>query len=50
MGTGSVILQKIKIASGSRISANSVLHTNVKTKSLIHGNPGKKYKILLLQF
>ena len=50
MGTGSVILQKIKIASGSRISANSFLHTNVKTKSLIHGNPGKKIKFDYFNF
>ncbi len=45
IGTGAVLMQKVKIASDCKVSSNSVVLKSVKIKSLLHGNPAKKFKL-----
>ena len=47
MGSNSTIMQNIIIHRLSKLTANSALYNDLKSKFIAHGNPAKQKKLIL---
>ena len=45
IGSNSTVMQNLKISNFSRVSANSALYNDLKSKHIAHGNPAKQQKL-----
>jgi len=45
VGSNSTVMQNTKIQNYSKVTANSALYSNLKSKHIAHGNPAKQKKI-----
>lgn len=45
VGSNSTVMQNLKINNFSKVTANSALYTNLKSKHIAHGNPAKQLKL-----
>ncbi|WP_415286594.1 hypothetical protein ABXT46_00730 [Candidatus Pelagibacter sp. Uisw_104] len=47
IGSNSTVMQNLKISNFSKVSANSALYNDLKSKHIAHGNPAKQQKLNL---
>jgi UDP-N-acetylbacillosamine N-acetyltransferase len=47
VGSNSTVMQNIKFQNSSKVTANSALYSNLKSKHIAHGNPAKQRKLIL---
>ena len=47
IGSNSTVMQNVKISNLSKVTANSALYNNLKSKNIAHGNPAKQTKLNL---
>jgi UDP-N-acetylbacillosamine N-acetyltransferase len=45
IGSNSTVMQNLKISNFSKVSANSALYNDLKSKHIAHGNPAKQQKL-----